>query len=144
MKHIIYIISFFSIICLCMLLPKDGHAQDNNKAFAAADSSRFSPNKNGGWKLFNSFLNIYQKDSAQVELILQHDGIMDWKQEQMIGNIKYQPLQPSVEQTLPFNLLNESYSLRIDDKGKCFLKFINGQIPTLDPFIIPFKVNYKL
>ena len=70
-----------------MMLPKDGHAQDNSKAFAAADSSRFSPNKNGGWKLFNSFVNIYQKDSAQVELILQHDGIIDWKQEQMIGKI---------------------------------------------------------
>ena len=144
MKRIIYIAVFFSGMILSIALPKNGQAQDHGKAIAAADSSRFSPNKKDGWQLYNSFISNYQKDSAQVELILQHDGAIDWKQEQMVGKIKYQQLQPNNAQTLPFKLLNESYSLRIDEKGKCYLKFINGLMPTANPFIIPLKVNYKL
>ncbi len=129
---------------LSIALPKNAKAQDHSKAIAAADSSRFSPNKKDGWQLFNSFISNYQKDSAQVELILQHEGAIDWKKEQFVGKIKYQPLQPSISQTVPFKLLNESYALRIDDKGKCYLKFINGLMSTDNPFIIPLKVNYKL
>ncbi len=144
MRYKIFFNSFFSMIMLCLVLHNNLYAQDHSKALAAADTSRFSPNKKDSWQLFNSFVSNYQKDSAQVELILQHDGTIDWKQEQLVGKIKYQPLQPSAAQTLPFKLLNESYSLRIDDKGKCYLKFINGFIPTANPFIIPLKVNYKL
>ena len=125
-------------------MPQKVKAQDHNKAIAAADSSKFSPNKKDGWKIFNAFINSYQKDSAQVELILQHEGTIDWKQEQYVGKIKFKSLQPSKGQTIPFKLLNDSYSLRIDDKGKCYLLFINGIMPNTNPFIIPFKVNYKL
>jgi hypothetical protein len=132
------------MIILSLILPNKLQAQDHSKALAAADSSRFSPNKKDSWQLFNSFVSNYQKDSAQVELILQHDGAIDWKEAQLVGRIKYQPLQPSNSQTLPFKLLNESYSLRIDDKGKCYLKFINGVMPTANPFIIPLRVYYKL
>ncbi|MCX6207170.1 MAG: hypothetical protein NTZ19_13080 [Bacteroidetes bacterium] len=144
MKRTIYITAIFSSMILCFALPQNVQAQDHSKAIAAADSSRFSPNKKDGWQLFNSFVSKYQKDSAQVELILQHDGTIDWKQEQLVGKIKFQPLQPGSTQSLPFKLLNETYSLRIDDKGKCYLKFVNGIMPSANPFIIPLKVNYKL
>lgn len=117
---------------------------DYSKAYAAADSSRFSLNKKDGWQLFNSFVSNYQKDSAQLELIIQHANNIDWRQEQYIGKIKYQPLQPGQEQSLPFNLLLDTYILRIDDNGKCYLKFISGTLPTADPFIFPLKVLYKL
>lgn len=144
MKYKIFFKAFIIINILCLVLHNNLYAQDHSKALAAADTSRFSPNKKDGWQLFNSFVNNYQKDSAQVELILQHDGTIDWKQEQLVGKIKYRPLQPSTGQDLPFKLLNESYSLRIDDKGKCYLKFINGFMPTANPFIIPLRVYYKL
>jgi len=144
MKRTIIIATFFICMIICFLIPKNVHAQDHSKAIAAADSSRFSPNKKEGWQLFNSFINSFQKDSAQLELILQHDGTIDWKQEQLVGKIKSQALQPNTTQTLPFKLLNESYALRIDNKGKCYLKFVNGFVPTANPFIIPLIVNYKL
>ena len=144
MKRTIYIKAILSIMILCFALPQKVFAQDHSKAIASADSSQFSPNKKDGWQLFNAFISNYQKDSAQVELILQHDGAINWKQEQFVGKIKYQRLQPNNSQTVPFKLLNESYELRIDEKGKCYLKFINGIMPTSNPFIIPLKVNYKL
>lgn len=144
MNRNIIITTTLCFITLFLGILNDVKAQDHNKAIAAADSSRFSPNKKDGWKLFNSFVSNYQKDSAQVELILQHDGAIDWKQEQLVGKIKPQSLQPSNSQTVTFKLLNENYSLRIDINGKCYLKFINGIIPTANPFIIPLKVNYKL
>jgi len=85
------------------------YAQDNNKAFAAADSSKFSPNKNGGWQLYNSFINNTSKDSVQLELIMQYDGVLDWKTEQFLGRIKETSFKPIKEQELPFKLLNETY-----------------------------------
>lgn len=119
-------------------------AQDHSKAMAAADSSKFSPNKKDGWQLYNAFFNSISKDSAQIELILQHVGSIDWRLEQQVGKIKEKVLQPNKEQQLHFKLLNESYVIRIDDKGRCFLKFMNGIMPTSNPFIIPLQVNYKL
>ena len=140
---------FYNSLVACLIfisigVTKQGNAQDHSKAIAAADSSSFSPNKKDGWQLYNSFFNSISKDSAQIELILQHNGNIDWRLEQQVGKIRYKVLQPNKEQQILFKLLNESYALRIDDKGRCYLKFIKGIMPSNNPFIIPLQVNYKL
>jgi hypothetical protein len=119
-------------------------AQDHSKALAAADTSRFSPNKKDGWQLYNSYVSGYQRDSAQLELILQHANNFDWKKEQFVGKITYQPLHPKNGQSLNFYLLSNQFLLRIDENGKCYLRFQNGALPSEDPAIIPLKVFYKL
>jgi hypothetical protein len=117
---------------------------EHSKALAAADSSKFSPNKKDGWQLFNSYVATTSKDSATLELIIQHANNIDWKQEQYVGKVKDKSLQPGKPQTLPFNLLTDNYQLRIDAQGKCYVKFLNGSLPSSDPFILPLKVFYKL
>jgi hypothetical protein len=119
-------------------------AQNNAAALAAADSSRFSINNNGGWQLYNSYVNLYKPDSVQLELIVQHANNINWTQEQYVGKIKYGPLQPNNGQSIPFNLLNDGYMLRIEANGKCYLRFVSGILPQANPFIIPLKVFYKL
>ena len=120
-----------------------GFAQNNAAAFAAADSSKFSINTSGGWQLYNSYLTQFKPDSVQVELIIQHENI-NLQQEQYIGNIKYIPFRPAVEQTVSFNLLQDRYTLRIETMGKCYLRFISGTLPVGNPMVLPLKVYYKL
>ncbi len=119
-------------------------AQDHSKAIAAADTSYFSPNKNDGWQLFNSYISTYQKDSAQLEVIIQHSNTINWRQEQYIGRIKHQVLQPRRGQSLLFNLLSDIYKLRIEDNGKCYLSFVTGSLPVNNLVVIPVKIFYKL
>lgn len=119
-------------------------SQSDSIAFAAADTSRFSPNYGGGWQLFNSYVHSYQTDSARFELIIQHANNIKWNNEQYIGTISDSSLIPSQKQSISFNLLTNNYMLRIDTRGRCYIRFVNGDLPTDDPFVIPFKISYKL
>jgi len=118
-------------------------AQNNAAALAAADTSKFSVNTTGGWQLYNSFLDKYKTDSAQIELIVQHDSI-NLAQEQYVGEIKYAPFRPSIMQTLAFSLLSDNYTLRIETNGKCYLKWLSAPAQATGPVVIPLKVYYKL
>jgi len=119
-------------------------AQSDSIAFAAADTSHFSPNKDGGWQLFNSYVSNYQSDSARLELIIQHANNIDWTTEQLIGSISDSSLIPSQGQNISFTLLTNNYNLRLDTSGRCYIRFVNGDLPTDDPFVIPLKILYKL
>ncbi len=118
-------------------------SQDHAAALAAADSVNFSINRGDGWKLFNSYAAVYKKDSVQLEIILQHNNTINWKQEQSIGKVKTAGLVPQKEQTTVFNLMMTNYSLRIDTKGKCYLSLTSGPVPQENPVIIPVRVFYK-
>ncbi|MBN9352309.1 MAG: hypothetical protein J0H55_16640 [Chitinophagaceae bacterium] len=119
-------------------------AQDYSKVFAAADTSRFSANTKEGWQLFNSYVKSISQDSVTLELIIQHINNIDLTTEQYVGKIKKSSLIPLCTQTLPFHLLNDCYYLKIDNKGRCFLRFVQGTIPSADAIILPLKVFYKL
>lgn len=135
---------FFSFMVLGMLILNNKvAAQNNSAAFAAADSSRFSINKDNGWQLFNSYITQFQTDSARLELIVQHNNNISWVTEQYVGKIKFTALQPKTIQTILFSLLNNYYQLRIDTNGKCYLKFMYGTVPANNPVVMPMKVLYK-
>lgn len=119
-------------------------AQNDSAALAAADSSRFSVNKQEGWQLYNSFINFYQSDSAQVEIIVEHTNDINFMAEQYVGRIKYNPLLPQDEQIIEFDLLSNRYTLRVTNTGECFLRFLSGVNPDGDPVVIPIRVCYKL
>lgn len=141
-KKIINPILFFTIIILGTVVKS--YSQNNAAAFAAADSSRFSINNNGGWQLYNSYLNKYKPDSVQVEIIIQHNNNINWQQEQYIGKIKFADLKPTLTQKLPFSLLDDNYILSIDNNGKCYLKWVSGNLPAASPVVVPIKAYYKL
>jgi hypothetical protein len=129
---------------LLQLVRVNAFAQNNAAALAAADSSRFSINTNGGWQLYNSYVSQYKTDSVQLELIVQHTNNINWNQEQYVGKVKYGPLQPHSGQMLSFNLLADKYVLRVEPNGKCYVRFVSGILPATNPFILPLKVYYKL
>lgn len=119
-------------------------AQNNAAAIAAADTSRFSVNAEGGWQLFNSYVESYKADSAQLELIVQHSNI-NLAQEQYLGRIKDAALRPSTAQNLAFSLLSDNYTLRVDADGKCYLRWLTAPAAAAEgPVILPLKVYYKL
>lgn len=130
---------------ICVLLLGSvfiSYSQDHTAAMAKADTTGFSTNKTDGWKIFNSYAAAY-KDSVQLEIILQHNNTINWKEEQMVGKIKTTGLIPPKEQVAVFNLMMTNYSLRIDTKGKCYLTLTSGPVPQEDPVIIPVRVFYK-
>ncbi len=141
-KIIIKSIFFFAIMLFVKL--NVSFAQNHAVAFAAADSSRFSVNNNGGWQLFNSYVNQVAADTVQFELIVQHNNNLSWSQEQYVGKIKQSQLLPNTGQNLPFNLGSDAYTLRIESNGKCYLRFLSGTLPASDPVVLFLKVFYKL
>jgi len=126
------------------IVVSQSYSQNNAAAFAAADSTRFSVDLNGGWQLFNSYVNEYHTDSAQIELIVQHNNNVNWYQQQYVGKIKYDPLKPSVDQNILFHILSNNYRLIIKKNGKCYIYFVSGILPASSPVVIPAKAYYKL
>jgi hypothetical protein len=125
-------------------------AQDNSSMItkiateASADSSYIAVNRKNGWLFMSSYLSSMGPDSVLIEMIVHHDRTIDWKQEQLVGRIKPTNLLPKSSQTLPFNLIYDTYQLRIEPNGKCFLRLITGSLPDGDPVIVPVRAVYKL
>ena len=117
-------------------------AQDNTVALKAADTSAFSVNKKGGWQLFNSYAAT-NKDSVQLEIILQHQNNINWAEEQYVGLIKIAKAIPQATQVAAFNLLSTFYLVRIDKEGKCYLRLLSGTKPENDPAVIPARIVFK-
>jgi hypothetical protein len=133
-----------ALFIIILISGNDVLAQDSRAALAAADTSRFSPNTNDGWQLFNSYVHSYGGNRATLELVIQHANNIDWTADQYVGQISYQPLQPSGGQDISFIFAANNYTLSIDSTGKCYLKLANGALPTDDPFVIPLKIFYQL
>lgn len=144
MKNITLIKTIVFFTFLLFVKPKSSFAQNHTIAFAAADSTRFSVNNNGGWKLFNSYIHKPTPDTAELELIVQHTNNINWSQEHYVGKIKFSPAIPLAPQNIPFNLSNGSFILRVDTNGKCFLRFLSGVLPAVNPIVLPFKVSYTV
>lgn len=134
--------SFLQITLILLTLKSAG--QNNQAAIAAADTTRFSVDLNSGWQMYNSYVAPYHTDSAQLELILQHNNNINWYQQQYVGKIKYSPLLPNADRNIVFNLLGSSYRIVIKKNGKCYIYFVSGTQPASNPAVIPLKVFYKL
>jgi hypothetical protein len=143
-RNKIFYYSILSMFVVEVMFLQSVKAQDHSKAYAAADTSRFSVNSKDGWKLFNSYVAGYKKDSATLELIIEHTNNINWTKEQYVGKIKYQPFHPAKEQIVSFGLLTNEYVMRIENTGKCYLRLKNGALPSANPFIFPLKLFYKL
>jgi len=136
------LIFFIAVLLTCNVT--FAQKQSKTLALATADTTNFSVNSRAGWQLFNSYVAPIKTDSIMVEVIVQHDRTIDWRQEQLVGRIKSPNLLPQNSQTLPFNLIYDTYQLRIEPNGKCYLRLISGSLPDGDPVIIPVRAVYKL
>lgn len=134
----------FGLAILLLFAKQIAYSQNNQSAFAAADTTRFSVDLNGGWQIFNSYAAPYHSDSAQLELIVQHSNNINWYQQQYVGKIKYNPLRPNNDQNVVFNILGSVYRIIIKKNGKCYIYFVSGEQPASNPAVIPVKVYYKL
>jgi len=119
-------------------------AQVNAVAMAHADSSRFSPNSQGGWQLLNSFVASVNTGNAQLELIVQNNNPVNWGRLQLLGTIKGAMLIPSKPVSVTFNILRNQYQVNINSDGRCYVKLLNGSPPSASPAVIPLRVVYKL
>ena len=117
--------------------------RDDSVAMTKADTSRFFANTKADWKLFNSYVTQYTPDSVSLEVIIQQSKVINWKTEQSFGKIKDKKLLPLKEQNIVYYLLNDSYAIRIETEGKCYIKFLDGVPPSAAPTILPIKINYK-
>lgn len=129
---------------LCSVFACGVQAQANAVTIAHADTSHFSPNRADGWQLLNSYIAPLGKDSAQIELILQHPNNINWSQLQLVGAIKSSSLEPSGAVDGAFFILDNQYQLKIAPTGKCYLKLLNGGAPADSLAVIPLRVIYKL
>lgn len=122
---------------------KATYAQSYAEAVANADTTNFIANAKEGWQLFNSYVATQDADSIQIELIIQHENNINWMDEQCIGAIKTASLRPTEGISIVFPFSMSNYSLRVENDGKCYLKFINGALPYESPFVISTKVIFK-
>ena len=134
---------FLTALFLCLAISVTSHAQNNGAALAAADTTNFSKNTEGGWNLYNSYMSPVGGDSVRLELILQQSNTISWQDEQYVGKIKEATFRPAEERVIPFLLGGNNYDLRIQHNGKCYLKLASGPVPDSYPVVIPIAVNYK-
>jgi len=134
----------FVLLIISFCMASGTMAQDSNNLTESIDTADLSINHDDGWQLLNAYIRPTQTDSVRFELIIQHPNNVDWTLEQYFGKIKLPELAPAAEQSIIFKILENSYLLRIDTTGSCYLKFLNGGLPSADPVIIFLKVLYKL
>ena len=111
---------------------------------ASADSSYIAVNRRSGWLFMSSYISLMGTDSVLIEMIVHHERTIDWRQEQLVGRIKPTHFLPKNGQTLSFNLLYNTYELRVEPNGTCYLRLASGSLPDGDPVIIPVQAVYKL
>ncbi len=138
------IFKLLSILLFLLSIAIDkSFAQSESAALAVADTSGFSVNQKDGWSLFNSYVNLYNADSVQMELIVQHGNNIEWREEHFLGTIKDAAFLPKTNQNILYHLLSDEFMLRIDTEGKCYLRLSSSSLPTKNPVVIPIKVYYK-
>ncbi|MCC6289881.1 MAG: hypothetical protein IT249_18545 [Chitinophagaceae bacterium] len=114
----------------------------NTWAKALADSSKFRPNIQSDWSMFNSYMAT-AADSVLFEVTISHSRDIDWNQFQRFGKIVDKRFWPSLEQNIDYYLLDDRYIIKIDETGSCFVKLSGGQLPPRDPVVLPIKISYK-
>jgi hypothetical protein len=143
-------LKIYFFLSLSLLWFGELSAQNNSKelakslAKASADSSYIAVNKKAGWQFLSSYLTPIKVDSVMIEMIVQHDRTIDWKQDQLIGHIKQVSMFPKTSQTVSFMLMFDEYLLRVEPNGRCYLQLAKGSIPDGDPVILPIRAKYKL
>lgn len=136
-KKIIYV--FLSAIFYLNVSAQD---QQHSEVLAAVDSTNFSINRDENWELYKAAFTPLVNDTVLLEMIVEHDRFLEWENEQLIGKIKEKDYVPYTEQSVDFKLLTDSYNLRIDLDGKCYLRLVEGEIPPSDPVFIPIRLYY--
>lgn len=118
-------------------------ASEIAKAKALADTSSFTPNAATGWSIFSSYVNTASNDSVVLETTIAHDRDINWDEYQHFGTIKSSKLSPRQTQEVAYYLLQDAYSIKVDERGNCFVKLVSGQLPPRDPIILPINITYK-
>jgi hypothetical protein len=121
-------------------------AQTRAKAFetGSADTTYIAVNKRGGWQFISPYLTPVGKDSVRIEMILQHNRTIDWKQKQLVGRITRRNMLPVSKQAVVFNLLICQFRIYIEPDGHCYLQQVWGKLPDDDPLAIPVRAMYAL
>ncbi|MTK53886.1 hypothetical protein [Paludibacter sp.] len=119
-------------------------AQTRAKVFenGSADTTHIAVNKRGGWLFVSPYLTPISTDSVRIEMILQHDRTIDWKQKQLVGHITRRELLPVNGQAVDFSLVISQFRIYIEPDGRCYLQQISGKLPDDDPLAIPVRAVY--
>ncbi len=138
------LIFLFAILVTCNMTFAQKQSKALALALATADTTNFSVNNRAGWQLYNSYVAPINTDSITVEMIVQHDRAIDWKQEQLVGRIKQASMFPKTSQAISVMLMFDEYLLRVETNGRCYLRLAKGSIPDDDPVVLPIRAKYKL
>ena len=139
---------FIGMLFLCSF-SSEGIRRKMDVALSSGDTTSFTPNSNGGWKILSVYINQDTPDSVQFELILQQTGRIQGRQEQLVGTITNKLFLPQKNQKIGYSLLpGNTWYLLIKKNGDCYLAQVNGSgIKKSDlpgnPDVIPIKVRYK-
>jgi uncharacterized protein YqkB len=80
---------------------------------------------------------------VKLEVIISHEVNLSWKEFQYFGRIIDRNLFPVKSQEIIYYLLADSYIIKIDSNGNCFILLSTGELPPRDPVVIPIRVFYK-
>jgi hypothetical protein len=110
---------------------------------ALADTSKFAPNRENHWSLFNSYVAAEGRDKIVLEATIEHDRDGNWGEYLQFGRIIDKKLWPREVQEVQYYLLTDLYGIRIEPDGRCSIKLLEGQLPQTDPVILPIRITFK-
>jgi hypothetical protein len=117
-------------------------AQSNNSAIAAADTTFFSINRDDTWQIYNSCASSSPLDTVKLEIIIQHDGPLNWQSSNYIGRIKNQNFWPFSLRTCKVDLLTMIFEVTVDSAGRCYLRLVSGNPPSREQVVVPVTVSF--
>ena len=132
----------FCFIMVGFMLQNEVQAQIN-PAIENADTTNFSINKEQSWSLYSSYISAESSDSCHLELVFEHANSLDWNNFQYFGKIKSYVFFPAETLIVNIQLLENVYALKIDNEGKCYIKFISGIYPQASNVVLPIQLNFK-
>lgn len=110
----------------------------------AADTSSFTPNRNGGWQRMSVYMNQQTTDSASLEVILVHGTGISSSAELLTGTITNTAFIPTATQNISYQLLpGYTWNVKITTTGQFFVKQTQGQYVPGNPAILYVKIKYK-
>jgi hypothetical protein len=110
---------------------------------ALADTSKFVPNREKQWSLFNSYVAAEGRDSIMLEAVVSRSRDANWDQHQRFGKITDKKFWPRNVIEARYYLLTDAYDIRVEKDGWCSIKLAEGQLPSTDPVVLPIRITFK-
>lgn len=108
------------------------------------DTTGFQASKSDEWETVLLYFDQFVEDSVQFELVVRQKKSKKRTEESFIGTITDPRYRPKSKVVYEYFLLRDNtWSIRVETNGDCYIKQQTGKFLKEKPFVFPFKMRFK-